>query len=140
MRYARSLSTVVFPTFNIVAISRSVLPCDDSSSTLPLRHSICCCLLGEKEATTIFKEAEIMSRHENKRVMGQCKNAKEYNKYLKSKYRLTRWDCGILDSILEEYEKSRNKSQQQKCNIVPSNLDHIIRTVGHIVVILRVNI
>jgi len=27
------------------------------------------CLLGDKEATTIFKEAEIMSRHENKRII-----------------------------------------------------------------------
>ena len=36
-----SLATVPALTFNIVAISLSVLPCEDSSNTRALLHSIC---------------------------------------------------------------------------------------------------
>jgi hypothetical protein len=65
--------------------------------------------LGEKQATEIFRNAEIMSRHEDRKKIKEYKNIKEYNEYLKKKYCRSIWDCCIYDGILERYEEGRKK-------------------------------
>jgi hypothetical protein len=66
-------------------------------------------LYGKEEGARVFRFAEIMSRHEDRKKIKEYKNAKEYNEYLKEKYCRTTFDRSIYDGLLEEYEKGRKK-------------------------------